>query len=260
MSKTLQNLYRKAEYYFFEAISKTTLVIDEDAIAYMTGVNTADLNIVCVINKLPDLINVINKSKEFYNTGGVPYIYIIPKEYCTTEVKHNLQIAGYTHQDNSVALSLDLETLSIDIDQELDKECTIKSTDNKLEEWMSPLIEAFGSTPELSSQYARTHQKALNKGSQLLHFSLYKSAQVVSSITLSIHDDIARIDDLGTLPALQRNGFASKLFAHVLLKAKKLGAKKCFLEASSSGLSMYKKFGFDSLFVNNIYSLNSEGS
>ena len=43
--------------------------------------------------------------------------------------------------------------------------------------------------------------------------------------------------------------------AHAYMtEAKKLGARHCFLESSDSGLGVYQKLGFETLFKNNIYS------
>ena len=70
-----------------------------------------------------------------------------------------------------------------------------------------------------------------------------------------MHDNsIARIDDVGTLPEFQGKGYASALMRYVLSEAKKLGARHCFLESSDSGLGVYQKLGFESLFKSNIYS------
>ena len=49
-------------------------------------------------------------------------------------------------------------------------------------------------------------------------------------------------------------GYSAHLVAYMLAKAKKLGARHCFLESSDSGLGVYQKLGFETLFKNNIYS------
>jgi ribosomal protein S18 acetylase RimI-like enzyme len=87
----------------------------------------------------------------------------------------------------------------------------------------------------------------------LLHSSLYKQEQPISSITLSINNDLARIDDVGTLPEFQRKGYATHLIKDALSAAKKLNVNYCFLESSTSSFSIYKSLGFEFLFKNNIY-------
>ena len=49
-------------------------------------------------------------------------------------------------------------------------------------------------------------------------------------------------------------GYAAHLVAYILTKAKKLGARHCFLESSDSGLGVYQKIGFELLFKNTVYS------
>ena len=70
---------------------------------------------------------------------------------------------------------------------------------------------------------------------------------------LSICNDIARIDDVATIPEFQKKGYATKLMCEVLSFANKLNVKKCFLGASQDGLNIYKKIGFKELFTNHYY-------
>ncbi|AZL16346.1 GNAT family N-acetyltransferase [Rickettsiales endosymbiont of Stachyamoeba lipophora] len=77
----------------------------------------------------------------------------------------------------------------------------------------------------------------------------------VTAITLSINNNIAKIDDVGTLPQYQGKGYASIMIKYALNKAKECGVDYCFLEASKAGLSVDKKIGFNELFSNKIFGL-----
>ena len=98
----------------------------------------------------------------------------------------------------------------------------------------------------------------MTKNAKLYHFSLYSEEKPIASITLSLNNDIARIDDVGTLPEFQGKGYATRLMNYALSEAKKLGTTHCFLEASDSGLSIYQKLGFKTLFRNNVYSRKND--
>jgi ribosomal protein S18 acetylase RimI-like enzyme len=161
---------------------------------------------------------------------------------------------GYPQKSKSVSMAVDLDRFATGQTASFDSEATIKSNDNQLNDWMMPLIGAFESTIEICMVYATTHANALKRNINLRHFSLYKQEKPIASITLSMHDAIARIDDVGTLPEFQGKGYATHLMRYVLFEAKKLGARHCFLESSDSGLGVYQKLGFDTLFKNNIYS------
>ena len=178
----------------------------------------------------------------------------MPQELCVPQIVDILNTMGYTQKSKSVSMVVGLDRFLNDPNLSFDAETMIKENDNKLNDWMMPLIDAFESTFEICSIYANIHENALKKGINLRHFSLYKQEKPIASITLSIHDSVARIDDVGTLPEWQGKGYATHLMIYTLLEAKKLGATHCFLESSDSGLGVYQKIGFKPLFENNIFS------
>ena len=98
-----------------------------------------------------------------------------------------------------------------------DDNISIKANDDKLNEWMIPLIGAFESTIDICSMYAAIHEKALKNHMNMHHFSLYKrGSPIKASLTLSIMDTFARIDDVGTLPKFQNKGYATRLMIYAL--------------------------------------------
>jgi GNAT superfamily N-acetyltransferase len=254
MTTSLVNLFRRAEDYFFRGISLECLDLNDSAIAYKTGVPVADLNFVNILKITNALDQFLTQSKLFFGQAQLPFVVVIPQEFCTPEIKQVLQTMDYLQTDQSLAMSFDLRDLIFNSASSFDDEAVIRANDNQLNDWMIPLVGAFQSTVETCSKYVRLHEVALQNNLQIHHFSLYKHAHPVASITLSIHDAIARIDDVGTLPKFQGKGYATHLIRFALLEAKKLGATDCFIEASIPGLSVYQKLGFKPLFENNIYS------
>lgn len=254
MIDPLIELYRQAEDYFFKAISSKFLQFGNDATAYMTGVPVADLNLVYVKKNITILHNILRQSKQFYGEDNLGFVVIIPDEFCTSEATSILKNEDYFQNGKCVAMSLNLKDLTMDNSIEFDDETIIRANDDRLNDWLAPLI-AFPATDlQMCIKYANTHTLALKKKLNLYHFSLYKQEKVIASITLSLHNGLARIDDLGTLPEFQSKGYATRLMIYVLLEAKKLGAHYCFLESSDSGFTIYQKLGFQTLFINNIYS------
>lgn len=243
-------LYHQAEDYFFNSISIKCLNLDDAAIAYMTGVPVADLNIIYIKKHPSSLDKILRDSVQFYDQAHIGFIVIIPEEFCTTEINDTFKKIGYFQTGKSVAMVFDLKNLIINFDNDIH----IKSNDHKLEDWLIPMT-AFSETDyEICIKYADTHKLALERNSKLHHFSLYVLEKPIASITLSLNNDIARIDDVGTLPEFQGKGYATRLMNYALSRAKELGATYCFLEASDSGLSIHQKLGFKMLFKNNVYS------
>ncbi len=245
--------FRKAEEYFFKGIALKILDLGASGTAYMTGVPVADLNFVYIEKSLPALQQVLKNCKDFYFQHKLSFIVLIPEESCGSEVERVLKSMGFTGKGKSVAMALKLGALNFNSQLASEDDLQIKTTDSNLREWMIPLIEAFESTFNITSEYVKTHEAALKNKVNLSHFSLYKANNPIASMTLSIHDKIARIDDVGTLPEFQGRGYATHLMQHALLEAQKLGATDCYLEASESGLSIYEQLGFTTLFKNNIY-------
>ena len=254
MNAPLINLYRKAEDYFFRGISSKCLNLGDSANAYMTGVPVADLNLVYVTENTTALDKILSQGKQFYDSDNLSFVVIIPQEFCVPEMRTILNTMGYPQTGKSVSMAVKLDELRTNNAASFDAETIIKPNDDQLNDWMIPLIGAFESTFDISSMYAATHESALKKNINLRHFSLYKQETPIASITLSLHDAIARIDDVGTLPEFQGKGYASALMAYTLSEAIRLGASHAFLESSDSGLGVYQKLGFEPLFKNNIYS------
>jgi GNAT superfamily N-acetyltransferase len=248
------NRFYQAQDYFFRGISQKCVDIGDEATSYMTGVQVADLNPV-YIRKNSNCVNqILNQSKTFYDEKKLSFVIIIPEEFYKSGMENTLKIMGYRQTGKSVAMVVKLDNLMLNNKASFDNKIIIQTNDEKLTDWIIPLIEAFQSTFEISLQYVNTHENALKKKLQFHHFSLYKENKPISSMTLSIHKNIARIDDVGTLPEFQCKGYAKYLVTHALSTLKKLGTSYCFLESSDSGFSIYKKLGFEPLFNNNIYS------
>ncbi len=254
MTIALVNAYRQVEDYFFRGISLKCLNLGDGVTAYMTGVPVADLNLVYIQNDNNPLDKLLINSNRFFDQDSLDFVVIIPEKCCTPEMQNILKTMDFPQTGKSVSMALKLEDLITKAATSLSDCLSIHANDNKLNEWMMPLDGAFESTFEISSQYANIHKNALKKKLKLQHFSLYIQGKPIASITLSLHDTIARIDDVGTLPEFQGKGYATRLMIHALSQAKEFGANYCFLEASDSGFSIYQKLGFQALFKNSIYS------
>jgi GNAT superfamily N-acetyltransferase len=248
----LINLYRQAEDYFFRGIASKCLDLDDGAHAYMTG--GAELNFIYITRNTNALDKILIQGKQFFDQDNRSFDVIIPQELCTPQMADILNTMGYPQKSKSVSMVMDLDRFATDQTASFDDETMIKANDGQLNDWMMPLIGAFESTIEICRIYGACHESAMQKNINLRHFSVYKQKKPIASITLSIHDNIARIDDVGTLPEFQGKGYASALMRYVLSRAKRLGAHYGFLESSDSGLGVYQKLGFDPLFKNNIYS------
>lgn len=249
-NQNLRHLFRKAEDYFFKSLSEKCLDLGGKK-AYMTGVPFSYFNLV-YLKSTHNLVNVLEQSKLFFSKANLPFNVDIPEELCTSEAQHILEEMGFLQIDKSVPMGLSLSKKIYTNLNEL-SDCIRIQQNNDLKDWVIPL-KAFGADPEITLLYSNTHLKALERKFKLHHFCLYKDEQPVSSITLSIHDHSARIDDVATLAEFQNLGFGTCLIKHALSYAQQLGATHCFLDASDFGFSLYEKLGFTTIYKSNTYS------
>lgn len=226
--------------YFGTAISRKVCDYNGHAKAYITGVESPFLNML-VVEDVKGFEYVINDVKK----ENIPFVIEVPKDILTDEFQNLLHRCNFTLSEITVVMYMDLSTYTIMPTQD-----TIKNVNDALHDWVLPLTEAYESTPAISDQYKTVHQRAQDN---LQHFSLYIGNTPVASLTLSIHDGNAKIDDVGTLPTYQRKGYATQLIHHALNEAKQCGAQYCFLGASQKGLPVYEKMGFKALFESYIF-------
>lgn len=248
----LINLFYQSEDYFFRSISLEYLDLDDSATAYCTGISAAWFNTTSFRKELSSIDAILKRCEAFYASHKRPWIVVLPDSLNTQKNKDSLNRIGLDFCEKTLTMFIDLnQTNQADDHSNAD----IKTVNHQLDDWLTPLTKAFDSSSDLDAgkQYAHAHARALEKNVNFQHFSAYKDYIPISSITLSIHKNIARIDDLGTDPAYQKKGYATMLLTQAIAEAKKSGALYCFLEASEAGQSLYTKIGFKPLFKNNIY-------
>ena len=151
---------------------------------------------------------------------------------------------GFEAAEKTTAMVLDMSRLVSSSD---DSSVQISLTRN-LDDWAVPLGNAFSLLPQGVARYQARHRRALETGQALYHFTLFTEGQVRCSLTLSMCNGEARLNDIGTIADFRARGYGTRLIQAALLHASSLGAQRCFLEASMAGISLYRKLGFERLF------------
>ncbi|HFH8697225.1 TPA: GNAT family N-acetyltransferase [Legionella pneumophila] len=241
--------FHKIERHFFSLIS-TTLLSLEGLQACSSGVPTSTLNPVFYSGKSHLLGTEIYQCKRFYESHSVPWALMVPDYLSDTKTDNVLAQSGFLSIDQGVAMYLSIRDLGM---PGLESDLLIKRMDNEMQTWILPTVPAFESTEEIAQIYRVRHQEAIEKSSDIYHFSGFIQEQIVCSLTLTVMGDCARIDDVATFPKYQKNGYATQLILSELQILKDTNISWCFLEASADGLNIYKKIGFRELFKNLYY-------
>lgn len=223
-----------------------------EAVAYMTKIPVAEMNNVFIKDNSEALDQILNRSERlFYFENNLPFIVNIPENFCTSQVKDSFKDKGYFCNYKTNSIFIDLSAIKRN---NFDDEIIIQNMNDNLNDWSSPLIEAFEVTPAaFMNIYIKLHENALSRGVHFYHYSLYIDGIPVSSATLSVCDGISRIDDVGTLPKFQNNGYGRRLLSYILIEAEKLDADYCFIESFETASPFYEKLGFKTLFKNQVF-------
>ncbi len=252
MKDPLIALFYKAEDYFFRSISKECLDFYGLATAYLTGVDTEHDNLVFIRKSVDATDEILNQCRDFYKINNAPWNVVITEQFISSKLERSLKNINFSFAGNSEAMFIALNNQNKrDIANSID----IRSVSDKLDQWLQPLIGAFDLTFKVMRQYADVHEMALKNKANFHHFTLFLDKVPISSLTLSLQTNIARIHDVGTLPEYQNKGYGTRLVQYAMNEAINMSAEYCFLEASESGISVYQKLGFKPLFKNKTYSL-----
>ncbi|AZF09722.1 acetyltransferase, GNAT family [Pseudomonas sp. R2-37-08W] len=173
----------------------------------------------------------------------IPIRIVIPQEQ-VDGLRDVLAQLGFQPAEETTAMVLSLARLAPLINEE---GVQISLTRN-LNEWATPLDSAFLIAPKAVAHYQARHQRSLDAGEALYHFTLSVEGQVSCSLTLSLCEGEARLSDVGTRVGFRGRGYATRLIQAALLHASGLGARRCFLEASTAAVALYGKLGFQRLF------------
>ena len=237
--------YQKSERFFWSSISSAAACTD-DVDMYSTGVNNGYLN--PAIQKSPLTEDAFEKAwnnlQGFYSSQNLPWVWVIEQHLISQNLieKKSLELI-----DKSLAMYIDLRNA---FSPNRTDKLVIKENNDDLTDWGLCLCQAYQSPAEESSQYIHVKKKQARNGANFHHFVGYLSMVPVSCLTLSIQEDKARIDDVGTIPAHQNKGFATQMIIFAMQEAFDLGANHCFLEASQAGARVYERIGFKRLFSN----------
>lgn len=243
--------FHKTEMNFFSIISDSQIDYG-NFIAYTTGVQAPSLNPAIVHKTDEGFSQQLNDCRIFYKNKNLPWALILPEYLNSKPIEEIMEEHQLILNDQGIAMSMEVQTQQIPSTKSLLK---IKSMDHDLAVWSIPLINGFESTPEITSVYTKRHQLALKQRSGIYHFSGFINDTPICSLTVSIYSDLARIDDVATMPAHQNKGYATELIYTALKTLQQIKIKTCYLEASTSGFTLYKRIGFNELFKKHYYEL-----
>ncbi|MFR2696797.1 MAG: GNAT family N-acetyltransferase [Proteus mirabilis] len=244
MDAQLYKEFKIIEKAFWSEICENNIRIGDHTHCFMTPMDAPIFNFIYLRQGASE--NTFQQASTLFSSQKKGHMLVQP-ESLLPEFEEIIKKAGYTGDGMTTAMYLSLSDATYPPYK--NNPCDIILTNHDLKQWAQPLKTAFPVGDDtITNEYIRYHQKALDNGATILHYALLVAGQPVSSLTLTLHDKLARFDDIGTDIAYQGNGYATHLITHVLEFCREQGVERCFLDASADGLALYRKFGFKPLF------------
>ncbi|WP_420501572.1 GNAT family N-acetyltransferase [Proteus mirabilis] len=244
MDAQLYKEFKIIEKAFWSEICENNIRIGDHTHCFMTPMDAPIFNFIYLRQGASE--NTFQQASTLFSSQKKGHMLVLP-ESLLPEFEEIIKKAGYTGDGMTTAMYLSLSDATYPPYK--NNPCDIILTNHDLKQWAQPLKTAFPVGDDtITNEYIRYHQKALDNGATILHYALLVAGQPVSSLTLTLHDKLARFDDIGTDIAYQGNGYTTHLITHVLEFCREQGVERCFLDASADGLALYRKFGFKPLF------------
>ncbi|MBN4113511.1 GNAT family N-acetyltransferase [Proteus mirabilis] len=244
MDAQLYKEFKIIEKAFWSEICENNIRIGDHTHCFMTPMDAPIFNFIYLRQGASE--NTFQQASTLFSSQKKGHMLVLP-ESLLPEFEEIIKKAGYTGDGMTTAMYLSLSDATYPPYK--NNPCDIILTNHDLKQWAQPLKTAFPVGDDtITNEYIRYHQKALDNGATILHYALLVAGQPVSSLTLTLHDKLARFDDIGTDIAYQGNGYVTHLITHVLEFCREQGVERCFLDASADGLALYRKFGFKPLF------------
>ncbi|WP_272538437.1 GNAT family N-acetyltransferase [Providencia sp. PROV197] len=248
-----ETLFYQQEEHFWSAICSDTLKISENTISYFSELNLPIFNFIYLHQGTN--LSEFEKAENTFKQQSKPYILVVHQDELT-QFEQEIEKRGFIADGESTAMILPKSALSLFKEPpSIETGYRIEQCNERLSDWAQPLITAFPADSDdeeeddiVINEYIRYHQRALDKQTNMMHFVLFSGEQPVSTLTVTVNDKTARLDDIGTDIQFQGKGFATILIKHALAVCNQKGLEQCVLEASSDGLSIYKKLGFEPIF------------
>jgi len=246
----LRNYFHKLEDYFSNSISLKKQRFEEKSIAYIAEIDEPHFNVFLQRQKHKNLGQLIDSVKQFFAKHQVlRWSYVVPSDLNTPLLKEVLSQHGITFSEISSAMHCEFQLPVITPKTSL----TFQPADTNRNGFLNTMLEAFGGTNETINQYDQALKWAGHQNTNMHHFIGTLGNKPITTLTLTFLNDWIKIDNVSTSPTYQRLGYATQIMQFGMRLAQEKGVKHASVDASSKGLNVYKRLGFQELFAYHVY-------
>lgn len=183
----------------------------------------------------------------YYKKNNQPMSWWIGPSSASALADKCLKNAGFAHDELDIGMVCDLTQIA-DNYQSPENLIIFKCTTPKEYTDFGEVLASIFDPPDEQVKVFYNKMAAINADNikDMILFVGYEGENPVATSCLFL-TDVAGIYDIATRPEKRKLGYGSAMFYRALLESKKIGLRKCVLQASPDGLNIYKRFGFKEL-------------
>ncbi|MDA2093500.1 GNAT family N-acetyltransferase [Bacillus cereus] len=223
----------------------------KDYIAVDCGLPADTFNIITLLNNnLTEGVEKLHKEVEYYNQKKFPMSVWLWDEEQERDIKSGLNKIGLKETEQNIAMVADLKTISPTIHMPVSFTIQQASSPGLIKKFGETLANLFGTSEEgihVQAFYNQISNLDLWNSENMKLFLGFYEGEIVTVGSLICSKDSIGIYDIATKEEMRGRGFGSTMFNFLLQEAQKLKNTYCVLQASTDGINIYKKSGFQAI-------------
>ncbi|OOR72789.1 GNAT family N-acetyltransferase [Bacillus cereus] len=218
----------------------------KDYIAVDCGLPADTFNIITLLNNnLTEGVEKLHKEVEYYNQKKFPMSVWLWDEEQERDIK-----IGLKETEQNIAMVADLKTISPTIHMPVSFTIQQASSPGLIKKFGETLANLFGTSEEgihVQAFYNQISNLDLWNSENMKLFLGFYEGEIVTVGSLICSRDSIGIYDIATKEEMRGRGFGSTMFNFLLQEAQKFKNTYCVLQASTDGINIYKKSGFQAI-------------
>ncbi|WP_442603148.1 GNAT family N-acetyltransferase [Paenibacillus sp. KN14-4R] len=220
-----------------------------DYIRVDCGLPSDTFNVVVILKSdLQDSdITILQETVHYFRDKNTPMaLWSWEDSHCVTF--QTLRKIGLEIAETNVAMVANLDNLHPDTMPPANFRILEVSTPVEIQQFGHTLASLFGESQEagnVRAYYKLVTESLLQPDSALKLYIGYIGSEVVSTGSIMVTDESVGIYDIATKQEYRGKGFGSAMFNFLITEAQRHKPKFCVLQASSDGINIYLRSGFE---------------
>jgi GNAT superfamily N-acetyltransferase len=224
--------------------------VENDLTWFATGIPSAGFNGVMQTRLAPgastaEVDACIGEMIATFTRRGLPMVWWVTPSTSPPGLSAYLTARGFSSIGARPYMAADLATLPQQIPQLSGVDITTVTDASTYVAWVRVFAASYGQQPDVAQRYFELISPRVG-GAQtdIQHYLAWLDGTPVATATLFLHEDIAGLYHVGTLPEARGQGIGTAIVLTTLLEAWSRGLRHGVLFSSPMGLNIYRRLGF----------------